>query len=752
MSLFARLLKKPCATPAHPAVPDFMIPESQNQIAALPAVAAPEVPAREIVCSREKMIPESRNGAIRKSMIPESQNFTLHRKPADYPPEERALRDQKLEFIRAVWELHVSSGCPEGRACALVAEKRAEDFPLLMMAGKNGTSAMRYNNYRNWVNGTGKGANRKPGLGRLNDGSPDYRNADVLLRNYALAGTKELYGDPMFWGALRGLWLRNSNPYLSKTYRHLRWIWETDYPDQILPSLAQVRERFKKDFPLRMQLLARKGANFYDQNIRDYIERDADSIRPGEAWVADTKDCDFLIRVPAPDGYAKSDWVPVRPKLVVIMDVKSQFPVSVQLIAGNCNNAVIRNGFAAAVHRFGRPRIFLTDNGSDYCKAGFGDPVVFTPTVDSSKIYQHSILRELDVEHNKALPYNARAKIVERFFREVAGYERDSRAYVGNKPENRPATADVWAKIKGRKYLDSVDEACKWIAELIMIYLNTPSHGKFLNGLTPIQAFRPEIRYTRAPLSEEEYIRAFRLPLQESKKLDMRGPSVRLNNARYVVIPEDRERSWKYDNQLVMIKTIQFDDSRIYIYGLDGTYIAECRIAEKLDYFDAPKELLAERQKEIRSESVTLNARLMDLTGGWHLIDGEITYQQPREAFAAPAPVKLLDTMHSVKGETHNAKIHILGSEELPEDRKPSKTVCSRKKMIPESSENTDVPTADPEMDALVERALTGTFEQVSGEAFRIPEITENSEQETFKIPTIEEKNNDNSYELPDVL
>ncbi len=350
MSLFAQLLKKPCAAPARPAVPDFMIPESQNHSAALPAVAAPESPAEEIVCSRKNMIPESQNGAaIRKSVIPESSDFRLRKKPADHSPEERALRDQKLEFIRAVWELRVSEGFTEKRACELIAEKRAEDFPLLMTAGKNGTSAMRYNNYRNWINGTGKGSKRKPGLGRLNDGSPDYRNADVLLRNYALAGTKELYGDPMFWAALRGLWLRNSNPYLAKNYRHLRWIWESDYPDQILPSLSQVRDRFKKDFPLRMRLLARRGENFYDQNIRDYIERDADSIRPGEAWVADTKDCDFQIRVPAPEGYTKSDWMPIRPKLVVIMDVKSQFPVSVQLIAGNCNNAVIRNGFAAAV-------------------------------------------------------------------------------------------------------------------------------------------------------------------------------------------------------------------------------------------------------------------------------------------------------------------------------------------------------------------------------------------------------------------
>ncbi len=682
MSLFAKLLKHPDKAPLSRTRPAaFMIPESQkNEMVLANTVMIPESQKNEMVSVKNIMIPESQKNpaALRKSVVPE-QDYSLYRSPEDYSATERAIRDQKLEYIRAVWELHLVSGCPEPTACALVAEKRGDDFPLLMTAGKNGTSVMRYCNYRVWV----MGSKNKPGLGRLNDGTPDYRNADVLLRNYRIGEKQTLYGDPMFWAELRGLWLRNSDPYLSKNYRHVRMIWESEYPDQKIPSLNQVRIKFKKAFPRRMMIYARKGENYYDQHIRNYIARDPDSIRPGEAWVADTKDCDFMIRVRAPEG-SKNEWNVIRPKIVLILDVKSQFPVSVQLIDGNCSNLIIRNAFAQAVYYFGRPRLFLTDNGADYCKAGFGDPVIFTPEVDSSDVYCHSILRELDVEHDKSLPYNAGAKIVERFFREVAGYERDTRGYVGNKPENRPATANVWAKIKAREYLNNTQEACEWITELLAVYLNTPSHGKFLNGLTPIQAFRPELRYTRAKLTEAEYIRAFRIPLQESKILDPRGPSVRVDNARYVVIPEDRERSWAYDGKRVMIKTELLNKKSVYIYDLDGTYIAECRLEDQLPYFDAPAELLSERQKEINAEKVLLRSRIMDATGGWHLVDGQTIYHQPREAFASPAPVKLLETAKSVGGETHNPKVYILKSEAHPEAQKSQK-VSTEKTMIPES-------------------------------------------------------------------
>lgn len=677
MSLFAQALKKKGTASPRPVRPAAVIPESPAAQTVLPTLPdAPLPPAVREVGPIGQVRQVGRFAALRESVIPSAPGFRPVRKPEDCPAEERALRDEKIRYIRAVWELHVATNCGEGRAAALIAEKQPDDFPRLAAAGKGGSSALRYNNYRNWINGYGSGNHRRPGIGRLNDGTPDYRNADVLLPNYARGHRNTVYGDPMFWAELKGVWLRNGEPYLAKNYRRVRMIWEACYPDQRIPTLSQVRYYFQQRFPRRMVALARKGENWYDQNLRNFIERDPDSIRPGEAWVADTKDCDFLIRIPADrsDQSDRSEEKVIRPKLVVIMDVKSQFPVSVQLIDGNCSNEVIRNGFAAAVWRFGRPRIFLTDNGKDYCKAGFGDPVVFAPSVDGGELYEHSILRELDVEHDKATPYNARAKIVERFFREVAGYERDSRGYVGNKPETRPATADVWAKIKARKYLDSLDEACEWVAQLVLTYLNTPSNGKFLAGMTPLQAFRPEIRYTRPKLSYAECFRAFQLPLQDSKKLDGRGPSVRLDNGRYVVIPADRERAWKYDGKRVMIKTVIFNKEVCYIYDLDGTYIAECRLEEKLPYFGADPKLLAAKIEEQRAEKVALRARIWEETKGWHLIDAETTYQQPREAFAAPAPARLIETMHSVKGETHNPRVYVLENEIK---REQSETVCA---------------------------------------------------------------------------
>ena len=65
----------------------------------------------------------------------------------------------------------------------------------------------------------------------------------------------------------------------------------------------------------------------------------------------------------------------------------------------------------------------------------------------------------------------------------------------------------------------------------------------------------------------------------------------------------------------------------------------------------------------VRAEKKFLDTLAMDETGNWHKLDPWTLYQLPREAFLGPARLKLLDSMYSVKGETHNPKIYVLPSE-----------------------------------------------------------------------------------------
>ncbi len=476
---------------------------------------------KPIIKNKNLIITNSAQVAIRQDF---SLDFKLRKEPANHSSDSRALRDEKAQFIAMVWQTHLDAKVPEKVACQLISKYNLDDFPRLSCAGKNGTSALHYNNYRNWVNGSSS----KPGIGRNLDHSPNLNNMDLLLTNYG----KEtlLYGDPCFWRALWSEYLRNSEAKISKIYRILQIKWQLETPEQLIPTLAQVFYNLKTQFPKRFKDYARKGENYYNQHYLNFISRDPNSIRPNEAWVADTQDCDFVIKVPKEqkDYEAnlndKSEWKVVRPKIVVMLDIKSEHVVSCQLIVQAATNENIRIALANGIASYGRPKIFYTDNGSDYCASGFTDPVVFVPKMDGSVIHEHSIIKELDIAHYRATKYNAKAKYVERFFKEMAEYARHARGYVGNCPQARPADANVWAKANNREYLMDLKEACDFVYSNIDLYHNTPKeNSKYLNGLTPAQAFAPELRYTRPDLSNEEYIRAFRKPMPEARKVGGRA-------------------------------------------------------------------------------------------------------------------------------------------------------------------------------------------------------------------------------------
>ena len=89
----------------------------------------------------------------------------LRRAPGEFPQEERALRDEKVQFVREVYEYSRRAGVPEWKAAEYVAEECAGFFPRLVEGGKNGRSMLHYTNYRNWLTGT----RRRLGLLRLGD-------------------------------------------------------------------------------------------------------------------------------------------------------------------------------------------------------------------------------------------------------------------------------------------------------------------------------------------------------------------------------------------------------------------------------------------------------------------------------------------------------------------------------------------------------------------------------------------------------
>ena len=602
------------------------------------------VPVRSDLVLREKLsratLPVKAGQTLSRATLP----VKLHREVSQIPREERMLRDEKCLYIKYCWELK-RQGATWEQAAARVALEKASALPRLA-----GSGMLTLTNLRNWR----ARLCAHPDSRNTPEGEPDFRYADNLIRNYGSSGGMK--GDVLFCRQLYAVCLTKNLVKLSKEYRYLAQRWLRLYPDREIPSLSSFRFWLKK-MPPRLVALCTKGPAYYAQHYQNYVPRDPDSIEVNEAWVGDNLECDFYIR--GKDGRA------VRPWLTAIQDVKSQYIVGMVLSEEGVNSADIRAALAGAVLEYGRPRIFLTDNGADFCKRGFTTPVVFTPSLNNSETYEHCILKELDIEHRVAAPYNAKAKLVERFFHELNEYSRQVRGWVGNCIENRPADAEVWSHPENVRYLMDLKDATAFIAEKLGVFHNKPSDGKYLKGMSPATAFHGKNRMTRPALSALELAFAFLTPIPEARIVEPRGPSVKVGGIRYVA-KEGAERMWHYDNLPVMVKFDMRSIDYCFLFDLAGGFLAVAHAEEEIPYFaDAKeeKERLGEALANIRHEEKILRAMILRQTGGFEKLDPRTIAMMEPETFAKNADLRLVDSQNKVKGNTHLAQIYVPAAE-----------------------------------------------------------------------------------------
>jgi len=591
---------------------------------------------------------------------------------AELQLKERQRRDERLQFCRLV-TAELPKGLSQREAADKVAARDAHLFPELLHAGKHGKSALTYQNFINWTRKLGK---------RRSTGEYNWDNGHKLAVNWA-SGSHAAPGSEHFRKVFFALYMNLNALDVTDAYRRAcKWL-KKHKPDEEIPELHQIYYMIKK-LPKSSIELARRGESYYDAHYLNYIDRDPDSIRANEAWVADTRMLDIWIKVP--DG--KGGWLPdpVRPYMIVILDVKTLFAVAFVLTPYAPGNADIRNALGCAVKKFGRAEYWYSDNGSDYTARGFTTPVIFTPKIANSEQYAHSIMIELAIQVKFAKAYNARAKVVERFNKEVAKkHDKGFGSYLGCKPGDRPETAAALSKPQNIHLLPTIGEVAIECDQFLHDYHNTPGNGKFLNGMTPAQAFAPEHRHTRPPLTDPELYMAFLKPMNTPRKVDKRGPSIHLGKLRYVAV--DRDLLDLYADQQVMVKFDNLDSGHCFAFELSGKFICECRTPEFLAYFAETGEQklkLSAAEKENHAQKKRCKALVHSLTGGFERLEPRSMPLLTPAMLDAGTRLQIVARHQSVKGVEHDHRIYdlpaTLTEKAIPQDYQAA----------PESSDHAD--------------------------------------------------------------
>ena len=284
-------------------------------------------------------------------------------------------------------------------------------------------------------------------------------------------------------------------------------------------------------------------------------------------------------------------------------------------------------------------------------------------------------MKSLNVRVIHSLPYNGKAKLVERFFEYISmQYDKMFASYLGNTISARPEVAKFYYEKKEYAHLlmtlqEMTDEFYRFIDR----YHDTPHEGNILDGMSPREAFAPAKRFIRPQKTPDELAYAFLMP-EPSLRTVSRGPAITLDNKRYkgaCLYPYMKKADQKTAPQL-MIKSDMLDKEHIYAYEKNGKLVGECRteaFVKAIATTDEEKALLSEHQARKGRDLKNCETLIMHITGGWHLLAPHDVLQLPMETLEGNATLEKVGRISQVKGDHTYSHMQIKGAarRQLPE-------------------------------------------------------------------------------------
>ena len=201
-------------------------------------------------------------------------------------------------------------------------------------------------------------------------------------------------------------------------------------------------------------VLARDGEKALSDKVEPYMKRDASLLDVGDILVADGHKLAFQVINPFTGK-------PCRATLVGFLDWKSTALVGYEIMLEEntqCIASALRN---AIINLDMIPKIVYQDNGRAFRAKYFTDDKGF------GELGFYGLYAKLGIETVFARPYNARAKVIERFFKEFQeGFEKLMPSYVGSSINNKPAYLkrnENFHKNLHQDYIPTIEETIKMI-------------------------------------------------------------------------------------------------------------------------------------------------------------------------------------------------------------------------------------------------------------------------------------------------
>lgn len=239
--------------------------------------------------------------------------------------------------------------------------------------------------------------------------------------------------DEKYIQRLRSLYLQQTQPPLESCFREI--LIEANRNGDTIPGIHAFRN-YIQGLNKALVILAREGPKAFEDKCMPHTERDYSLLHPNQWWVSDHHLWDVFVRIP--DG--KGGWKPARPWGSYWMDMRTRKIMSSIIRIESPNSDIVLCSFGLGVEHFGIPDGVRLDNGKDYkARDMFYPEGHYLASEEDEKMISSSLAANLQIEVTYAIPYNAKAKPIERFFRTAESqFGKKFQTYAGSDAKHRP--------------------------------------------------------------------------------------------------------------------------------------------------------------------------------------------------------------------------------------------------------------------------------------------------------------------------
>lgn len=358
-------------------------------------------------------------------------------------------------------------------------------------------------------------------------------------------------------------------------------------PDKLpLASNGTFAREIQRSIPVPVLKYYRLGQKAFRDECAPYIQRTYSDLHSNDIWVCDNHTFDVLVN----DGEHEK---PVRVYLTGFQDVRSRKMVGWYVTINPCSDATLM-ALRRGIERYGIPKRILSDNGREFLTHDIGG----RGFRKSGRVDEHAaptILDNLGIEFRTALVKNARAKIIERAFRDVKeDFSKLFDGYTGGTIAERPERLQKTGK--DAENFTLLPEFIEYVDTYIEGYFNTRIHdGAGMYGKTRNEVYSQCLIEKRTATKEQLDL----MMLRNTRPQKVQRDGVYLSMYKEKVYFNSIELNYGYFGQKVYCRYNPDDLETVRIYDEEDRFLCTARQIAKLSYY-ASKEEIASAMKENR--------------------------------------------------------------------------------------------------------------------------------------------------------